>query len=163
MNFTQEDIDKIACRLKNKIVINSNSCWEWQGYKHIGKKRSDKGYGRMVFKRKNYYVHRLSFFIFNGHLHDDLMVCHHCDNPSCINPVHLWEGTREENFFDAVKKKRMKGSIMLTKQEVIEIIEKFYLNNNFTQINLAKDYNVSKQAISQIICKFKKRLIKNIA
>lgn len=88
-----------------QIKIGEKNCWIWQGSKY------PTGYGRIQIKDKVMYCHRLSFEIFNhlfGELPKDKCVCHSCDNPSCVNPEHLWLGTAKENTQDMIKKGRGK-------------------------------------------------------
>jgi hypothetical protein len=87
--------------LKKKKI--KKSCWEWQGF------IMPNGYGRMSFKGKDQYVHRLSFAAFIGEIPKGKIICHSCDNRKCINPKHLWIGTFKENTQDACTKGKMKG------------------------------------------------------
>lgn len=69
------------------------------------------GYGEMqtylLGKKKHYLMHRVSFQIFSGiDISSDNIICHKCDNPSCINPKHLVLGTNLENVKDRVIKNR---------------------------------------------------------
>jgi hypothetical protein len=72
-------------------------CWIWTG------PHDRKGYGGW---RGHALAHRHSWQIANGPLSDDLMVCHHCDNPPCVNPGHLYPGTAADNARDAVERGR---------------------------------------------------------
>lgn len=88
-------------RLLEKVHIDeSRGCWEWTGY------RNTLGYGRVRIEGKKELAHRVSYALFVGPITDSLLVCHHCDNPSCINPSHLFLGTNSDNFRDMSAKGR---------------------------------------------------------
>lgn len=79
------------------------SCWEWLGSKNKN------GYGTMKIDSKMYFSHRLSYEIYNNtKIPDGMLVCHKCDNPSCVNPEHLFIGTHKDNFDDMCNKGRQK-------------------------------------------------------
>jgi hypothetical protein len=78
-----------------------NGCWEWTAA------RTAKGYGCFRFgSRGSARAHRVAYELFVGPIPDGLLVCHHCDNPSCVNPDHLYVGTQKQNRQDAVLRNR---------------------------------------------------------
>jgi hypothetical protein len=83
---------------KSNIFYNGERCWEWIG-------DSINGYGRMGIGIRHEISHRISWVIANGDIPDNLFVLHHCDNPPCVNPSHLFLGTRSDNMKD----KEIKG------------------------------------------------------
>ena len=81
------------------ITANDDLCWEWQGY------RDKKGYGRFGAMGRDFMAPQFSFYLARGRL-SDLHILHSCDNPPCVNPKHLREGTHQENMADMVAKGR---------------------------------------------------------
>ncbi len=92
------------CKLQHFIIKKNNGCWEWRGPLHPN------GYGYTTYYEtgKRFHVHRISYLLFKGEIPKGLYVCHHCDNPRCCNPEHLWTGTAKENMQDAKRKGRLK-------------------------------------------------------
>ena len=86
-------------RFFEKVEI-TNSCWIWIAGKNLD------GYGRMRINNKKYSAHRVSYTLHKGEIPNGLYICHTCDNPSCVNPEHLWAGTAQDNCLDKAKKKR---------------------------------------------------------
>ncbi len=82
--------------------LGKDKCWIWAGNKN------QKGYG--FFRIGRYgpvkIAHRVSWELHNGPIPDGLCVCHHCDNPSCVNPHHLFVGTQYDNIQDMLAKGR---------------------------------------------------------
>lgn len=74
-------------------------CWEWRG------SRTNWNYGRIRISNQSVGAHRVSFVLAGG----DLLapsVLHHCDNPPCVNPAHLFNGTNGDNVRDMMAKGR---------------------------------------------------------
>jgi len=92
--------------LARRSKINpENGCLEWLGARIQG------GYGQLGYKRQHLLTHRIAWELIHGDIPEGLDVCHHCDNPCCIDVNHLFLGTRKENAQDALKKGRLKPSI----------------------------------------------------
>lgn len=87
----------------SRTTKSAQGCLEWQGG------LTQTGYARIPYKCKTRLGARLVMELIHGPLPRTLQVCHSCDNRKCINPDHLWIGTRKQNQQDAVKKGRYRG------------------------------------------------------
>lgn len=124
----------------------TKGCWVWTAGKY------STGYGRFKTKGVEYLAHRFAWQLKFGPIEKGLYICHHCDNPSCINPKHLFKGTPSENARDRERKKRGNAprgemhchSKLNTKQ--IIIIRKL----NGSQEEIAKMFGVTRENIRNI-------------
>ena len=88
-------------RFLAKVRVAESGCWEWQAFKM---KRN--GYGFFRTPTRHELAHRVAYRLFVAPLIDGLDVMHSCDNPGCVNPEHLRQGTHKENMEDCSLKGR---------------------------------------------------------
>jgi hypothetical protein len=83
-----------------KFVQKTDTCWIWIGY------TSAKAYGQFQVNGRPVRAHRFSWEMSFGSISEGMVVCHRCDNPSCVRPEHLFLGTQNENVQDQMRKGR---------------------------------------------------------
>lgn len=88
--------------LWKKVESQPNGCMVWLGCTH----REKAGYGRINVNGKSSYVHRLVPKLVGVNFEKSLTVTHKCDNPTCVNPLHLKPATQQENLRDMNQKGR---------------------------------------------------------
>lgn len=127
-----------------------DECWIWNAYKH------KKGYGYFHANGSVMKSHRISFILENKTLiPKGMCICHSCDNPSCVNPNHLWMGTNMDNIKDSLMKGRRIGlrgeknnSCKLKSKEVLKIRELFL--QKIKAKHIAKMFNIGISMIYAI-------------
>jgi len=144
-------LDSLQTRLyKRTSFAGIDECWEWTGSKLRG------GYGGINYKYHLIQAHRASWIVHFGDIPDKMLVCHSCDNPSCVNPNHLFLGTARDNALDKVKKHRCNcsgennGRSKLT-LELANNIRILWNTKKFTKIKLGEIFGVSDTVIGMII------------
>lgn len=128
-------------------VDKSGSCWLWKASCY------PTGYGAFG-SEKVQRAHRVAWELTFGKIPDGLYVLHHCDNPPCVNPNHLWLGTQADNLADMVKKGRAIygeaiGNSKLTTGNVLRIRE--LRTKGMSVILLARLFGISHQHVSKIV------------
>ena len=148
----------LVSRFWNK-VNKTEKCWIWTGANglSIGQKRNRGNYGLIRMQNKVYYAHRLSWEIHHGEIPPKMQVLHHCDNPQCVRPSHLWLGTNLDNIKDKTAKGRARSTrgekchwAKLKENQVMEI-RSLHDSGKYTHAKLASMYGVSTPTITLII------------
>lgn len=132
--------------------IADSGCWEWIA-------ATKNGYGIMQIGGRGIYAHRIAYEQAHGTIPPGMLVCHHCDNPSCVNPAHLFLGTHADNSADMKRKGRSHkdlptlrgeehGNALLTNAQVRSIRTR--LVNGEKGRALAAEFGVNECTISLI-------------
>ncbi len=155
--------EKTIARFWSKVDANGpvplhvphlGQCWVWTA-------DLANGYGRFTLwggRRVVLYAHRISWQLHFGEISDDLCVLHRCDNQPCVNPSHLFLGTRTDNANDKVSKGRARGGSMpgerspnakLTDEAVRSIRAAHAAGSSLNA--LAREHAVSKKLVLNIV------------
>ena len=133
-----------------------DGCWLWTASKTKG------GYGQFNMPRNGGVhaiatAHRYSYTLAKGPIPPGMDVCHACDVRHCVNPAHLWVGTRGDNMRDCsskgrvvVKRGETNKSAKLTAEQVIAL-RATYAAGGVSHKDLAIVYGVNKATICRIL------------
>jgi hypothetical protein len=125
-------------------------CWEWLGSK------SKNGYGKFWTGDKLVQATHIIWYVTRGHIPDinkREMICHHCDNPGCCNPNHLFIGKDIDNVMDMIKKGRggdHTGIRRFTEAEQ-DKIRALYKEGKFSQRELVATFETSRNTIIRVL------------
>jgi hypothetical protein len=132
-------------------VDRSGDCHLW-----IGSKNSD-GYGNFYLDDKLEKAHRYAYRLANGDFDESLFVCHACDNPSCVNPDHLFLGDQTRNMQDMISKGRQNstagsknGRAKLDEDDVRQV-RKIHKSGKMSTRELAHEFGMGQTAIAEIV------------
>lgn len=128
-------------------------CWPF-----LGSKNKD-NYGQLTFRGRTHLAHRVSYTLFKWEIPKGMYVCHHCDNPICCNPYHLYIGTQKDNMRDMITRGRQNRHkplgetnhfAVLNSEKVIEIRE-LKARTYMSDYKIAKMFGVSRATIQLIV------------
>lgn len=142
-------------RLMAKTVIVESGCIEFTGF------RLPNGYGRIGGgDGKTWLAHRMAWTCANGSIPAGMLVCHHCDNPPCVNIEHLFLGTDLSNALDKIAKGRYTPPLTkpmfrgegnpnskLTTSQVLEILSR----KHELRRDVADDFGITPAAVGRIV------------
>ena len=141
-------------RFWSKVQKLTDDCWIWTGG------HNDRMYAifnvRKDGKSFQYKASHYSWKLFTGRdVPVGLFVCHHCDQPLCVNPHHLFLGTNQDNVDDMVEKGRQAkgerlGSSKLT-METVRLIRDEHMNGSVAFTALAEKYGVTRKTIANVV------------
>ena len=134
-------------RFLSKIDIKSKTeCWIWLACK------DRLGYGRFRLNGKTEKAYRVSWIVFSGPIHAGMSVCHSCDNPSCVNPWHLFLGTQSENTKDRHEKGRSRGpkGNLHGRRKISKDQADMIRSDPKMQKDIAKKYGITQAQVSKI-------------
>ena len=131
-------------------TASTDECLPWPGATNGG------GYGAVWVKGRTLGAHKVALEVKLGRvLGEGMQACHTCDNPICVNPRHLFEGTDADNKRDmACKGRRARGEKFpsrnrLTEIDVMDVIERIEVKGE-PQASVAREYGVTPQLLHRI-------------
>jgi hypothetical protein len=155
MNISRQDLYRFWSKVSE---ANENGCRIWTAG------TSNEGYGRFRIGEKRWLSHRLVWLINNPDDDiDNLLICHICDTPPCVEYTHLFKGTKKDNNDDKINKGRYRNGLglhyncgenhpraKLTEADVVRI-RLLYEYGGRSRQSLAVEYNVSESTIQHIV------------
>lgn len=125
-------------------VDTSSDCWIWMGLKN------EHGYGIVSRDGVRYRAHRWAWFLAYG-IHPALNLCHTCDNPPCVNPLHLIDATQSFNVRDCINKGRLNTSGLKLQEWSLTISQVLQANRmvqlGHTKQEVADYFGISRTAL----------------
>lgn len=147
--------EEILEKLFKHTIENHEGCWLWT------KSCFSSGYGQQKTKGKNWKVHRLIYSLLNKDFDSKLIVRHRCGNRLCCNPLHLEEGTLEDNAKDSrihgtshfhnINQFGVNNHIAKLNEDIVYEMRKLYAAGDKTFDEIGGHFNVSRKAAERAV------------
>lgn len=153
-SLSQAEKDRVVTKFQSQIDKNGpNGCWLWMGSMYVT------GYGRVRFNSYNAMTaHKFSWMIeYKSAIPGDLCCLHSCDIRRCVNPKHIFLGTRKHNMADCLLKDRKNKKKLAERFRIVEDVI-----NGLSRIAAAKKHNIGTTTLhsylnsKEIIAKYGK-------
>ena len=142
-----------SCRVEKRLKRCSRrrtatGCLLWTGAKQTY------GYGQLSVNGKANLVHRLAYELYIGPIPENMFVMHTCRTPKCINPDHLFTGTRQDcinrrSVSDRQARGETHGNVKLLEKDILSIFE--MRRFGCTQKEIAKHFSVSQIQVHRVL------------
>lgn len=137
-------------RTRFESFLEKGECWLWVRGKY------GSGYGSFCLNGKPQGAHRAAYQIYVGPIPEGMDVCHTCDIPHCVNPAHLFVGTRADNVRDMLAKGRGRkargersGNAKYTSEQIAEIRRRHEAGE--TIVSLAREFHAGRNYFGRVI------------
>lgn len=138
-------------RFRAKFIQRGpDECWEWTG-------ANKGGYGQFFVspQRRNVPAQAFAVELATGvRCPPGREGCHTCDHPPCVNPAHVYYGTRQQNVDDMIERSRIpvgeqRHNARFTAEQVLDMRVRFAAGENGASI--CKEYGISGGRLSNIV------------
>ncbi len=138
--FPRSSSDKARCRATSPAA----DCILWTGWF-----RPD-GYGQRRLRGRLWLAHRLAYTRFYGPINPGYHILHSCDVKACVNPLHLRQGTNDDNVADKVLRNRQARGKETSTSKLTEEQVRAIRADGRTQQAIADEYGICHQQVSNI-------------
>jgi predicted XRE-type DNA-binding protein len=151
LGHARKRIESVQERFWSKVDQSGgkDGCWDWMA-SHL-----PQGYGVLGVNGKSLRSNRVAWELTYGDIPAGLCVCHHCDNPACCNPKHLFLGTMGDNMKDKIRKGRQTKGEELPQSKLtldqVQRIRHLYSEGHLSQREIAGIYGVVQGNVSMIV------------
>ena len=140
--------DTHTSRFWSKVAVTADPCRCWEWLHSV----NNNGYGVVHARGKRWLAHRYAWFLVYG-VEPTQCLLHSCDNPKCLNPNHLREGTHQENAYDKMERGRQPSgekvwNARLLNSDVANIRQA--IQDGVRKTDIARQYGILKSTVSGI-------------
>jgi len=127
--WTKVYAPRLGMLLSRPVVGDAEDCWDWRGSTRAG-------YGLIWYENRQQPAHKVAWVLwYQRPFPIGMDACHTCDNPGCVNPLHVWPGTIRDNSKDAARKQRLPsgfnaGATACKKGHVYDVANTYHRASN---------------------------------